>query len=249
MTMAIRRDSNREYPAVLCSARILLIVVALCAIAARGAGASEQTVDQKTRTALALRRDPTRGALEFSQYCSGCHGSKGHGDAGHAIPALAGQRFTYLVRQLANLAGDQRDSATMHRVLSARHLHDPQAWVDIAAYLNRTPAVRRTQAGDGTKLGLGRGIFEVQCASCHHNDARGDDDGFVPSLRNQHYSYLLLQMNRLSQYDRHNVDENLVQFLRSFDPEEVRAVADYLSRLRGPGNPRNTTRKTGVRIN
>ena len=56
----------------------------------------------------------------------------------------------------------------------------------------------------------------------------------MPSLRYQHYRYLVKQMQTFADWHRRNVDEDLVRFLASFDEEERMAVADYLSRLRGP---------------
>ena len=197
--------------------------------------ASEEAVDRATQKALTLDAHPDRGALLFSQYCARCHGSEAQGNASRAIPELAAQRFNYLVRQLANFAGLERDSNTMHAVLSQIDLRGPQAWVDIAAFLNKAPAVNPTQHGEGNYLTLGRAILHEQCASCHSADGHGDADGFVPSLRNQHYSYLVGQMHKLGMWRRHNVDEDLVRFLRGFDDEEMSATADYLSRLRGPG--------------
>ncbi len=246
--MNMRHAANGGLPIGLGFSRILLIVGALLAFDACDAFGSEETVDQLTQTALALDVDPARGALQFAQHCGHCHGPKGRGDANHEIPALAGQRFAYLVRQLANLSGNQRENESMHRVMSARDLRDPQSWADIAAYLHDAPARYPAKTGDGTKLSLGEGIFHQQCASCHHDDAGGDDNGFVPSLRNQNYSYLVKQLGRLSEYDRHNVAENLVRFLGSFDRDEVSAVADYLSRLRGPGRERKTKRNSGAVI-
>ena len=101
------------------------------------------------------------------------------------------------MRQLANFAGLERDSNTMHAVLSQIDLRGPQAWVDIAAFLNKAPVVARTQHGEGNYLTLGSAIVHQQCASCHSADGHGSADGFVPSLRNQHYSYLVGQMHKL----------------------------------------------------
>ena len=78
------------------------------------------------------------------------------------------------------------------------------------------PVPATVETGDGAHVALGRGIFHEQCASCHREDARGDDDGFVPALRTQHSPYLVSQMHKLADGHRHNVDENLVRFLRSF---------------------------------
>lgn len=221
-------------------------IAAIFVLAQADARASDESVDQATQMALSLDVHPDRGVSQFDHYCARCHGSQAQGDASRAIPALAGQRFAYLVRQLANFAGAERDSDTMHRVVSQKELREPQTWVDIAAYLNRAPLSHRAKTGDGTHLALGRGIFHEQCATCHRGDAHGDGDGFVPSLRNQHYPYLVNQLHKLSEGYRHNVDENLVRFLGSFDDQDISATADYLSRLRGPGAVHKIMRNDGV---
>jgi cytochrome c553 len=111
-------------------------------------------------------------------------------------------------------------------------------------YLNKTTPSRPAQTGDGMELALGKGIFREQCASCHRADAHGD--GFVPSLRHQHYAYLVIQMHKLAEGYRHNVDENLMRFLQSFDDRDVNATADFLSRLRGSGAVHKVMRNDGV---
>jgi hypothetical protein len=57
---------------------------------------------------------------------------------------------------------------------------------------------------------------------------------------------LVLQLHKLGEGRRHNVDENLVRFLRSFDDRDMDATADYLSRLRGPGAVHKVMRDDGV---
>jgi cytochrome c553 len=226
--------------------RIIAAMTVILSLQCADASASEEAVDRATQKALSLDAHPDRGGLLFSEYCASCHGSEAQGNSSRAIPALASQRFNYLVRQLANFAGLERDSNTMHAVLSQIDLRGPQAWVDIAAFLNKAPIVARTQHGEGNYLTLGRAIVHEQCASCHSADGHGDADGFVPSLRNQHYSYLVGQMHKLGAWRRHNVDEDLVRFLRGFDDEEMSATADYLSRLRGPGAVHKVMRGDGV---
>ncbi len=225
---------------------ILLSAGAWLALAYAGAHASEESVDRATQTALSLDAHPDRGGAQFAQYCARCHGAKAEGDAGRAIPSLAGQRFAYVVRQLANFAGLERDSNTMHGVLTQIELRGPQTWTDIAAYVNRVPPSVGSKFGDGTQVALGRGIFHEQCASCHRADAHGDADGFVPSLRNQNYPYLASQLHKLAAYRRHNVDEDLVRFLGSFNDRDISATADYLSRLQGPGAVHKVMRSNGV---
>ena len=78
-------------------------------------------------------------------------------------------------------------------------------------------------------MALGEAIFREQCSSCHEEDARGDDDGFVPSLRNQHYTYLLNETRRVARWHSRNLDPDLERFLASLDEDELIAASCRLS--------------------
>jgi cytochrome c553 len=208
--------------------------------------ASPVRVDQLIRSALQLEPKVARGAAVYKQHCARCHGQSALGDAHNVVPALAGQRQAYLIKQLADFAELERESQEMHAVVSQAALDQPQVWADLAAYLSQLPAARYPQTADGRGAELGEAIFHEQCASCHEADARGDDDGFVPSLRDQHYSYLVRQMRGLGASHRLNVDAELVRFIDSLDTDEMTAVADYLSRLRDPVRDRTKLRDDGT---
>lgn len=213
----------------------------LCALAFLPLGmaaASPTKVDEQVRNALQLEANTKRGAGLYSVHCASCHRPEGLGDPKNVIPALAGQRQAYLIKQLADFRELERRSTDMHKVVSRQAVGDPQAWADLAGYLSNLPAARMPETGDGTGVELGEGIFQEQCASCHEEDARGDDDGFIPSLRDQHYSYLLRAIRGIGASHRLNVDSDLARFLDSLDTEEMTAVSDYLSRLRGPTRDR-----------
>lgn len=228
---------RRQLPAALG----VLLLSALCAstgAAVLRADRSRHAVDRWTREALALRPDSRRGARTFARHCARCHGPTAAGDPARVIPALAGQRFRYLLRELADFSGGQRDSATMHRVVSRQVLRKPQTWADIAAFLHSEPVAAHPQTGSGAHVALGRGIFHEQCSSCHGTDARGGDAGLAPSLRDQNYGYLVVQMDRIAAGSRHNIDGNLARFMRSFDDTDIDGVADYLSRLPVSGRRR-----------
>ena len=207
--------------------------------------ASPARVDQLVRTALQLDPNASRGAALYLQNCARCHGQGAVGDARNVIPALAAQREAYLIKQLADFTELERESQDMHGIVARAVMNEPQAWADVAAYLSRLPAAQFPEMADGEGVELGEAIFQEQCASCHEEDARGDDDGFVPSLRDQHYSYLVRQTRGLAASHRSNVDADLVRFLDSLDTEEITAVADYLSRLRGPVRDRAKLRDDG----
>lgn len=227
---------------------LLAAVTLLVGVTADGAS-PEEKVDRLTQEALSMDAHPTKGGDAYGHYCSRCHGERALGSAQKSVPALAGQRYAYLIRQLANFAGSERDNSKMHAVTAQPELRRPQMWADIASYLNSLPEQAPLTTGPGEGVALGRGIFHEQCASCHGTDADGDADGFVPALRGQHYRYLTEQMHKLAQGYRHNLDESLMLFLRSFDDRDIGATADYLSRLKGAGQLRKKMRDDGVVVN
>lgn len=223
-----------------------LVIAALLAILTLTVHASTTRVDELLKAALALDANRAHGATLYHEQCQSCHGAQATGNAHNLVPSLAGQRERYLVKQLADFVEFERESSDMHKMVAAAGLDAPQAMIDMAAYLNGLPVLQHPQTGDGSLVQLGEGMFQEQCASCHGHDARGDEDGFAPSLRNQHYAYLLQQMRRLASGHRTDIDPDLVRFLDSLDSEELTALADYLSHLRGPVTDRRRMRDDGT---
>jgi len=223
--------------------RIALATLAL--LCGASVAAAPARVDQLVQRALQLDANASHGAALYLQNCARCHGQGAIGDSRNVIPALAAQREAYLIKQLADFAELEREGQEMHAVVARAALSEPQAWTDVAAYLARLPATEFPETADGEGVELGEAIFQEQCASCHDEDARGDDDGFVPSLRDQHYSYLVRQTRALAASHRLNVDADLVRFIDSLDTDEITAVADYLSRLRSPVRDRAKLRDDG----
>lgn len=223
-----------------------LAAALLCSFAAGMCVASPLTVDEKVRNALQLDQNTAHGKKLYATYCAQCHGPQALGSAAKVIPSLAGQRRAYLVKQLADFSEEERSSREMHGVVSRAELSSEQAWADLSGYLNSLPRLSFPQTGDSRGLELGEAIFQDQCASCHEEDGRGDDDGFTPSVRDQHYSYLVRQMRSIASWHRLNVDADLVRYLDSLDTEEATAVADYMSRMRGPIKDRDKMNGDGT---
>lgn len=221
-------------------------VVLGCVLAAGTGSAAPLSVDEKIRNALQLDQNRARGEQLYDKHCAQCHGQRALGSASRVIPALAGQRRAYLVKQLADFSELERSSRQMHMVVSKPELADEQAWADLSGFLNSLPRPSFPQTGDGRGLELGEAIFQEQCASCHQEDGRGDDDGFIPSVRDQHYSYLVRQMRSIASWHRLNMEADLARYLDSLDTEETTAVADYLSRMRGPVQDRDRLNDDGT---
>jgi len=208
----------------------LALAVAMIISASVASGAAERA-DELTSIALELGANAQRGAALYSEQCAGCHGHEAQGAAQHDIPALASQRRAYIIRQLAEFIERDRIATQMHKVVSREAVSEPQSWADLALYLNNLPPPKHSDTGDGKHLSLGEASYAQFCRRCHEEDARGDDDGFVPSLRNQHYRYLLKEMRNIAAGHRFNVDEDLARILRNLQADEMLGIADYLSRM------------------
>lgn len=225
---------------------VLAAGLALVVPLAMRAVASPAKVEELVQSALQMDRHPAKGAQLYARYCAACHGPDALGNSVKVTPALAGQRRAYLIKQLADFSELERESRAMHAVVARSDASHPQAWADVAAYLNGLPPARFQETGDGSDLEMGEAIFQEQCASCHEEDGRGDDDGFVPSLRNQHYSYLVRQTRAIATWHRNDVEPELVLFLDSLDDQETAAIADYLSRMQGPVRDRTRLENDGT---
>jgi cytochrome c553 len=202
--------------------------------AAALASAAADRVDELTLDALDLDANARRGAALYKQECASCHGREAQGAGQHDIPALASQRRAYIIRQLAAFSERDRIATQMHDVVSRDALSAPQSWADLALYLTNLPPPQGVHTGGGKYLSLGEASYRQFCSSCHQEDGRGDDEGFVPSLRNQHYRYLMKEMRKLAAGHRFTVDEDLARFLKSLKADEMQGLADYLSRMQGP---------------
>lgn len=134
---------------------------------------------------------------------------------------------------LADFSALDGASADVHAVVPRSAISKPQDWIDLATYLNGLTPTENPQRGAGKYVQLGQTIFREHCSSCHGEDARGKDQGFVPSLRNQHYTYLLNEMRTIARWHTRNFDEDLARFFDTLDEDELVGLADYLSRQHG----------------
>jgi cytochrome c553 len=207
--------------------------------------ASPERVDELVKTALDIDPNLKHGAALYAAQCKGCHGASAFGDAVKLIPALAGQRRAYIIKQLADFTELERVATQMHTVVARAEVNEPQDWADVAAYLNGLKPDPIPQSGNGKYFSLGEASYRQWCTSCHEEDGRGDDEGFIPSLRNQHYAYLLHEMRSLAASHRTNVETDLILFMDGLSSDEMAGVADYISRMHGPIKDRAKLRQDG----
>ena len=208
----------------------LLRCLALLALLVSGnAIASPRTLDLYNDT-MALGAIPAHGQMLYQKHCASCHGPKALGNAEDVIPALAGQIESYLAKELVDFAELDRTAPEMHRVMARPELDEPQAWRDIAAYLARLPANRHPQWGDGKDSERGVRAYSMYCGMCHGDSGEGTDRGPTPALSSQNYAYLVLQLRSFDSNHRTNLDAPLLDHMAGLSRDDLRAIADYMSR-------------------
>ena len=154
--------------------------------------------------------------------CLTCHGEKALGEDSMGTPRLAGQGYTFLVKQLNDFATDKRMDTTMMIMNSnAKGLTETERQ-DVAAYLSGlNKGEIKVEGSDlaavkamGQPVGqthLGKSLAQYgapdrgipACHSCHGYNARGAFP-IYPALSGQKYVYLVNQLKKWRDASRAN---------------------------------------------
>jgi cytochrome c553 len=204
---------------------VLIFLLPLLAAAAPGRSELAQALESPP--------DARRGAELYGQ-CASCHGADGAGVTEGSTPRIAGQHYQVLIKQLADFRSGRRRDFRMEELANRHHLAGPRDIADVAAYVSGLESAGVRGIGDGTRATSGALLFGARCASCHGADGRGDPARFVPRLAGQHYSYLVRQMYDAVDGRRPTLVDIHARRIEPLDYDQVRGIADYLSRIAPP---------------
>ncbi len=165
--------------------------------------------------------------------CTWCHGTGAQGFT--PAPRLAGQRASYLERQLASFHSHARDNpyskmymwgaaATLTPVL-ARYLSD---------YFAALPP-KAANDGDRERVAFGRTIYQegmpdsniVACVVCHGPDAEGVRD--IPRLGGLAYGYLKRRLEQWGEGYHAAAGPPMPDIAGKLSRDQIEALASYLS--------------------
>ncbi len=225
----------------------------IAAIVVTVAGAAGTAVAATSDHASAARKEFLEAArltpnlesgARLFETCAACHGTNGQGSADGSVPAIAGQHGSVLLKQIVDFRYDQRWDERMKNFTDRHHLENAQDVTDVAAYVSKLPRFPNMSEGigDGAFLREGASVYFRVCEACHGPLGEGDVLRFRPRLAGQHYEYLLRQLAQTAQGYRPGMDPAHVARLRALTPEQIRGVADYLSRV-SPDLSAETARK------
>jgi sulfide dehydrogenase cytochrome subunit len=149
----------------------LIIILALLGIA--GIATAREDIDMLART------------------CNGCHGVNGV-SAGTTIPSIGGLPREYLRTVMKQWKYDERDSATMGRIIKGFSDDDIDA---LAVYYAKKPWVPVRQPLPATLQAHGQKVAFDNCQDCH--GLRGNDpDVDAPLINGQWAEYMELEMEK-----------------------------------------------------
>lgn len=165
-----------------------------------------------------------------AQRCYSCHGLTGLPTTTQ-FPKLAGQNVEYLVKQMFNFQTRARRSAVMEDQMAGLTGNEIEA---LARYFSRQTSVPDA-APDQRLAARGRKLFfegnpahgVSACVSCHGPQARGAQ--MLPRLAGQHATYLERQLQAFIERARTNDHNRMHMVARGLSPEDVRAVAYFIS--------------------
>ncbi len=210
--------------------RALVICVTLGMTTLTDAGL--ESVDDQTG-AKNLTPDLNRGR-ELYELCAVCHAAEGWGEADGSLPVIAGQHRNVLIKQLADIRARNRDNPTMYPFAIPSALGGAQAIADVTAYIAKLPMNPTPGVGTGDDLEHGQKIYKENCVECHGLQGEGDRDKYYPRIHGQHYHYLLRQFRWIRDGKRRNANQVKIGQLERFTNRDLKAVMDYVSRLRPP---------------
>ena len=181
---------------------------------------------------LVMSRNPNiENGAKLYETCAACHGAKGEGASDGSIPALAGQSFMVIAKQVVDFRAGVRADARMEHFSDRRHLSFSQPIADVAFYIAKLPAPRPGTPPAGASLSRGALEYARSCERCHGVSGEGKEDTLSPRLASQHYEYLVRQLNDVAENRRPAMAEVHASLVRRGSPEELEAIAAFLSSL------------------
>ncbi len=171
---------------------------------------------------------------EVYELCAVCHAAEGWGEPDGSLPVIAGQHRDVLIKQMADIRVGNRDNPTMYPFAIPGALGGAQAIADVTAYIAKLPMNPTPGVGTGDDLEHGQKIYKQNCVECHGSQGEGNSNKYYPRIHGQHYHYLLRQFIWIREGKRRNANPVMIEQIRGFSDRDIKAVVDYVSRLRPP---------------
>ena len=210
-------------------------ITAVIAIAALLLGGLTTSAIVHAEPAALATADPSRVTARLLKKCAKCHDETGVSDDPE-MPHLAGQRASYMYKQLQDFKLDARDGGRMNKL--ARRLSDQQMGDLVTLFASKSlPAEDGvTLPPQPTLVANGDPSRKIEaCASCHGDDGRGKLDEYdAPALAGMPIVYFETMMQAFRDGDRANdVDGVMGVAANGLSDEEITSLGAYYLALGG----------------
>ena len=164
--------------------------------------------------------------------CFLCHGAAGESSS-PLYPKIAGQHPEYILKQLKNFKSGERESNDMRKVVPDLSEADMKA---LATFFSRQ-SVSPGKSAFPEMRALGEKLYTQgnpatgvpPCSKCHGE--RGARSASLPRIAGQHTLYIETQLALFEERRRTNDNAQMQEVANKMSPDEIRAVAEYLSGL------------------
>lgn len=198
----------------------LTLAIVFAAWSQTGAAAEPERFEwTKAKFDLVSAGDPAQGKKLAKKFrCKKCHNSDGISDD-EEIPSIAGQRATYMYKQLhdfRNKIRDDRDMWKVTRKMSDEQMAHVSAWYE---------SLERPEKVGGEQM-----LVMKVCNSCHDKDVVEEDNKIevAPILIGQMRPYLENTMLQFKQADRSNdLFERMQSVSHKLTDDEIKRLARY----------------------
>jgi cytochrome c553 len=183
---------------------------------------------------LVLTRTPRLedGAVLY-ETCAACHGLKGEGANDGTVPAIGGQSYTVLAKQIVDFRAGARGDPRMEHSIDRKHLPFSQPIADVSLYITKLPPAAPKSPPKEANIDRGAASYAKTCARCHGARGEGKEDTLAPRLAGQHYAYILKQLDAAPNGDRRTMVQSHAGLQQLLGRSELQDVAAYLTTL-GP---------------
>ncbi len=221
---------NRAFPSV---AKFLSIALLALSSLYSVAHANEEHAAPKADAAKGSTLYSTGDAARGITACLACHGPAGNSSISQN-PKLAAQHEAYIVKQLHDFKGPNRNNAIMTTIAKALSEEDMR---NVAAYVSaKKPAPGAAHNKNTVELGkkiYRAGIAEKNvpaCAGCHSPNGAGIPAQY-PRIAGQHQDYTVTQLSNFRTGTRNN-SAQMTTIAKRMSDEEMQAVADYVAGMK-----------------
>ena len=142
------------------------------------------------------------------------------------VPNLAGQNPAFLLEQIRKFGAGQRKNEFMQGLIKV--LSDDDR-VNIALFFSKQH-VKAKPPGDVALMAKGQDWYNRVCSRCHGEFGRGNEK--IASIAGQQVTYLTITLTRYRDQSGERFDPLMVANTSMLKDPDIRAIAEYVSRLK-----------------